>query len=258
MTHRLKPLLINLLATLSSTLPASVPAAITLGFDTGTPHVVQPAMEEFTTLGRDMAGMQVTVVQGGVSQVYTWQVLEDDFGSFTRGGVIADGFVIHATGDTWCFSLCASWLVQTRPFQPAISKVIFHGASSGIVFDLSTEPAENFGTLGSAKGWTFSVKQVSNPGMSISAYYRNEVSVGGAPVIGDLYTTLELNFPDLGLRGGQFIQFGADTDQIPAGGTILPAVPEPASLALLVAGLGFIGLRRMRLATTNTTRGEAP
>lgn len=59
------------LAALSCALPASVPAAITLGFDPGTQHVVQPAMEDFATLGSQMAGMQMTVVQGGVSQVHT-------------------------------------------------------------------------------------------------------------------------------------------------------------------------------------------
>lgn len=230
------------LAALSCALPASVPAAITLGFDPGTQHVVQPAMEDFTTLGSQMAGMKMTVVQGGVSQDYTWEVLQDNFGEFTRGGVIADGFVIHATGDTWCFSICASWYVSTRPFQPAISQVIFHGASAGIVFDLTTQPTSNFGTPGSGKGWTFSVAQLSSPLIDVAAYYRNEVSVGAAPIVGDLYATLEVNFPGLGLRGGQVVQFGADTDQIPAGGTITP-VPEPATYALWLVGLvGLAGV----------------
>lgn len=236
----------KLLALLLGTFTATAGATETLGFDPGTSYTVQPSMEDFATLGSQMAGMQMTVVQGGISQLYTWQVLQDDFGGFTRGGVIADGFVIHATGDTWCFSLCASWFVQTRPFQPAISQVVFHGAPGGIVFDLSTQPASNFGTPGSAKGWTFSLKQVSNP-MDIAAMYRNEVSVGGAAVVGDLYTTLEVNFLGLGLRGGQFIQFGADTDQIPPGATISLAMPEPHGSALGALGLvAVLALRRRR------------
>lgn len=88
------------LITLCCALPAGTQAAITLGFDPGTPYVVQPAMKDFVISGNQMAGMQMTVVQGGISQLFAWQVLEDDFCGFTRGDVIADGFVIHATGDT--------------------------------------------------------------------------------------------------------------------------------------------------------------
>lgn len=57
-----------------------------------------------------------------------------------------------------------------------------------------------------------------------------------------------MNFPGLGLRGGQFVQFGADTDQIPAGGTITP-VPEPANVALWAVGLAGVAAARRRIRT---------
>ena len=69
-------------------------AAHSLSFDPGTHYVVDPAMEDFATSGEQMAGMQMTVVQGGVSQRYTWGVLHDDYLTFYRGGVITDTFAI--------------------------------------------------------------------------------------------------------------------------------------------------------------------
>lgn len=65
----------------------------------------------------------------------------------------------------------------------------------------------------------------------------DEVSVGGAPVVGERYETFELNFT--GKRLFSFVQSGADTDPIPPGALIKPAgpTPVPASPALM-------GLRR--------------
>lgn len=226
---------------LAALLHAGFAAANTVAYDAGTPYVVTPAMEDYTTTGPLMAGMQITVVQGGVSSLHTWGVLQDDFGGYNRGGVITDSFAVWADGDTWCFSGCAMWRVWQFGPQP-INQVTFHGASAGVVFDLTTQPTSNFGTPGSAKGYTFQVAQSFLSSLVVNAVYRNEVSVGAAPVVGDLYTTLEVNFAGNGLFS--YMQFGADTDLIPPGAAISPAVPEPASLALMAAGMALIGLRR--------------
>ena len=228
--------------------------AHSVSFDPGSHYIVDPAMEDFTTSGEQMAGMQMTVVQGGVSQLYTWGVLQDDYLTYYRGGVITDTFAIWATGDTYChFVHCAQWMVWQSGLQP-ITQVVFHGHTGGVVFDLTAMPADNFGTPGSAQGSTFAVAQVQSMLTAVDAVYRNEVSVGGGPVYGDLYTTLELNFAGNGLFG--YMQFSADTDLIPATSVIFPPVPEPTSLALLVGGLAVIAVRRQQFRPRKPQTGE--
>jgi hypothetical protein len=234
-------LVASLATTLAGLLPAVPAQANSVSLDPGTPYVVSPAMEDYATTGPMMAGLKMTVVQGGVASTHTWGVLPDDFGGFQRGGVITDSFAIWADGDTWCFSGCAMWRVWQFGAQP-INQVVFHGPTAGIVFDLTTQPAANFGTPGSAKGYTFQVAQSFYPTLVVDAVYRDIVSVGAGPAVGDLYATLEVNFAGAGLFS--YMQFGADTDQIPPGSTMNPAVPEPASLALMVAGLGCVLWRR--------------
>ena len=113
-----------------------------------------------------------------------------------------------------------------------------------MVFELTTEPAANFGTPGSARGFTFDVVQSTNVNLVVDAVYRNEVSVGANPFVGDPYTTLEFNFAGFGLSAN--MQFGADTDLIAAGAVIGPSVPEPASVVLMAAAVALLGLRRFR------------
>lgn len=235
----MRPITLTIAAAL---LPAALQAH-TLSFDPGTPYVVTPAMQDFSTTGPMMAGMQMTVVQGGVSSTHTWGVLPDDFGTFARGGVITPGFAIWADGDTWCFSGCAMWRVWQTGLQP-ITRVIFHGPTAGVVFDLTTTPADNFGTPGSARGYTFNVAQTQSQNTVVNATYRDIVSVGAAPAVGDLYATLELSFGGNGLFG--YLQFGADTDQIPPGAAILPGVPEPPAAVLLALGGALLALVRSR------------
>lgn len=114
-----------------------------------------------------------------------------------------------------------------------------------VLHHLTTAPAANFGTSGSARGFTFDVVHSTNVNLVVDAVYRNEVSVGANPFVGDPYTTLEINFAGFGLSAN--MQFGADTDLIAAGAVIGPSVPEPASVVLMAAGVALLGLRRFRL-----------
>lgn len=222
----------------------------TIVYDPGTTYDVTPAMEDFTTLGADMAGMLVTVVQGGVTSQFTWSVLQDDFGTFTRGGnVLADtadyDYFIYADGDTWCPILtCRNWTVVNGRFRQNITQITFHGAPGGVVFDLKTEPSANFGTPGSARGTTYELTASTQRGLDTNVVYRNQVSVGGNPVVGDLFTDLVIEFTNGGLNDGNSIRFQADTDRIPAYATLGPlvtAIPEPQTWALLLGGVGLLG-----------------
>ncbi|CAN5147501.1 hypothetical protein BH11PSE10_BH11PSE10_07550 [soil metagenome] len=104
---------------------ASAASAHSVSYEPGDIYVVTPSMDDITTAGAQMAGMKMAVVHGGVSALYTWGELQVDFGGMTRGGVINGQFAIYATGDTWCFSGCRQWWVQTLPFQPTISQITF-------------------------------------------------------------------------------------------------------------------------------------
>lgn len=225
----------------------------TIGYDPGTTHNVNPAMEDYTTLGADMAGMLVTVVQGGVTSQFTWAVLPDDFGGFTRGGnVLTDlvdyDYFIYADGDTWCPVLtCRNWTVVNGRFKENITQITFHGASGGVVFDLKTAP-DAFGTPGSGQGTTYALTSSTQSGLDTDVVYRNQVIVGGNPVVGDLYTDLVINFTNGGLDDADTIRFQADTDRIPPYATMLPVVPEPTTWALLLGGLTFLGARARRRA----------
>ncbi|CAN5147756.1 hypothetical protein BH11PSE10_BH11PSE10_07560 [soil metagenome] len=123
------------------------------------------------------------------------------------------------------------------------------------MFDLTTSPAANFGTPGSGRGITFEVGNQNAPADNVAAVYRNEVRVGAGPVIGDFYTTLELNFTGVGLEDGHYMQFGADTDRIPPTSVISLAVPEPSPALLFGAGI-MLMLQRLRLRLRMRRRGH--
>lgn len=217
----------------------------TVNVDPGTTYNVNPAMEDYATLGADMAGMLVTVVQGGVTSQFTWSVLPDDFGGFTRGGNVLTDFVnydyfIYADADTWCPILtCRNWTVVNGRFKENITQISFHGAPGGVVFDLKTAP-DAFGTPGSGQGTTYELTSSSQAGLDTNVVYRNQVRVGGNPVVGDLYTDLVIHFTNGGLDDADTVRFQADTDRIPAHATMAQVVPEPQTWALLLGGVAFL------------------
>ena len=72
--------------------------------------------------------------------------------------------------------------------------------------------------------------------MDVVATYSDILGVNGAAPVGDLYTSLEIDFVN-GSFVSNTMQFRADTDNAEgAGGDITP-VPEPSSLTILALGL---------------------
>ena len=80
--------------------------------------------------------------------------------------------------------------------------------------------------------------------------YSGEVSIGSDPAVGDLYTTMTVDFS--GLDAGGFTgqsTYTSDVDVLRTRNDLRPlsaSVPLPAALPLLLVGLGGLRLLRRR------------
>jgi hypothetical protein len=192
----------------------------------------------FTTLGSDMAGLQVTATyaQGG-PQMCIWAAT-----SATAGGCdIAGVFSISQDGDTFT----QSWTFQNMSTFDSVQTLVLNGnplrgSDSGVVFDRTFGGVE--GTDASALG--ADADGTTTDTSNGSATYSDIVAVMPDAPVGDIFAILTIRFDGNGLGPGQSATFVADTDTIGLGDG---AVPEPGTVGLLALGLLGIAAKGLRL-----------
>lgn len=209
-----------------------VPSAV--GTAAGTPYNAA-AMTGFATTGALMGGTDVTVnFLGGGSDTAAWVA-----GAGSSGSASGTGWSLSLDGDTFS----APWVLANTGLTTILSFTI-NGLDGNTSFDIVATPEAS---PGSANGKQFESANASNATQitGADATYRNTLSVGGI-FYGDEYVQLDVAFRGTGLTTGNTFSFVADTDNARADlGGITPA-PEPASMALLGAGLAALGYYRRR------------
>jgi hypothetical protein len=225
----------------------------------GTPFEVGSILE-FSVQGQDMGPMTVEAHYSDGISTATWNSALEKASSTGR-------FELSQPGDTYP----NSWALLNLDASHLLLKLVIKAAPGNTVFDLqgptyitsagSVTPGKfdvSEQTSGSQKGSTF---KWMNEGafydnldpdyfflhsVDVAATYSDIVNLTSQPAMGDLWTTLTIEFSG-GMAGGLVddivFRFDADTDIFLPAATA--AVPEPSSLSLML-GLGLVGAWRYR------------
>jgi hypothetical protein len=202
-------------------------AAVTYVTDTNN-TVSIPGLTGFTTDGSQMSGMLVTAVFGNTSQALSWATTGAESGGVTGTGwsLTQSGNTYGSWGNYWNFSF-----TSTTHALP-LTQLILNGSFGLTVFDRTPPASGDWGTPGSAQGWDL---EFFDPDTVATVTYSDQVAIGAADPLGDLWHTLTIDFGPNGIS--QNFAFLQDTDNDSRYG-----VPEPATLGLLglaLAGLGW-------------------
>ncbi len=194
-----------------------------------------PGINPYATTGARMDGMAVIAdFSDGSSEALLWR----DLPGFDSGGVSGDLWSLTQSGDTFG----DIWTLRRNARKPdrELTRIWIDALTGGSVFDTGSvgelgieydiSLIDEFGTNGSALGWTFDVQ--SAPCVDIEVTYSDMVALSGYDPVGDIYRYLEIEFTNPGGLGAMdTLTFIADTDKV---------VPEPSTLLLL--GSGLIGV----------------
>lgn len=202
-------------------------AAVTYATDTSNTASI-PGLTGFTTDGSQMSGMKVTAVFGDASQTLSWATTGAESGGVTGAvwSLALSGNTYGGNGNYWNFSFTPTTHAIT------LTRLILNGSFGLTVFDRTPPDSGDWGTPGSAQGWDV---EFSDPAIVATATYSDQVAIGAADPLGDLWHTLTIDFGPNGIS--QNFAFLQDTDNDSRYG-----VPEPATLGLLglaLAGLGW-------------------
>jgi hypothetical protein len=224
-------------AVLLAGLTAASAATVTISTFAGAAYqTVNGIREDTGTRGRDLVGATVhAAYSDGTEEDLTFSEILPYV-----GGVSGIGF-----------NLFLGSMPVTLSASQRLSSLAFDLVPANSLFDISTANDGRPGdTPTSKRGYPFLIESAS-PDLSgvIAVTYSGIVNLAGRDAVGDLYTTMLLDFT--GLTGGGFLGdmvWRTDMDTLRDAGDLAP-VPLPAGLPLLavgLAGFGLIGAHRKR------------
>ena len=202
------------------------------------------------TRGVDLAGSQVTAAfDDGTSETVTWMA----FDAFTFGGANGDRWSLFQGGDAITNIISDGRIMTSLTLDMSTSQSNTIGpdmmpvAQGASLFDIL--PEEDGSTVGSSFGFPFEFT-FNAPEGTVDVTYSGAVNIVGQEAVGDLYTTMHIDFTGLDLGGftGNS-NYRTDQDTLLVAGDLRPTVapvPLPAGLPLLALGLGAFGIARRR------------
>ncbi|MDN3711147.1 Hint domain-containing protein [Paracoccus cavernae] len=196
--------------------------------------------------GTDLAGAKITATYSdGTTETLTWIAYDP----YTNGGTSGDNIEMSYGWD---------WhnLTTTKPL--ASLKIDLQPASSvfDTTYDYNDFPS-GISTPGSKNGFPFEL-DTADQGVSgdITVTYSGTVNIAGSPAVGDIYTTMEIDFSQLPAGGFLgLLKWNSDIDTLEVPGDLLPS---PATClvrgTLVTTDLGEIPVEELKSGCKILTR----
>jgi len=238
----------SLLALLAGALATASGAASAQTYDVepGTTHLATALTDAVS--GSQMNGMLVTVrFNDGSTSGGTWGFLFEVMG-VQHHGVSNALFTLSMRGDQDTGGPSPSLndlnVSNHNPSEASLVGLLLQGQPANVVFDRTAGGLE--GTTGSGAGRdVVGANDPEGDEFALTVVYRNVVSLGGAPPLGDVFESLDVSLGDA-LPQGETASIFLDTD---LANTLTP-VPEPTLVAFVAGGLALLGagtrIRRRR------------